>query len=270
MKILKNNNDLNEALKKESNLGFVPTMGSLHKGHISLIKLSKKNCKKTIVSIFINPTQFNNRIDYINYPNNLKKDLSLLRKFRVNYIYLPKKIHIYNFKRKRKIRLLKKDKILCAKFRRNHFEGVLDVMDRLTNQIRPRKIFMGEKDFQQLYLVKNYIQNKYNTKIISCKTIRNKNNVALSSRNLLLKKKEINIASLIINDLFDIKKTLKKQKKIKFFLKIKKRMIEKKYNIKIEYLELRNKYNLKFSKKITNSRLFIAYYLKKVRLIDNI
>ena len=94
MKILKNNNDLNEALKKESNLGFVPTMGSLHKGHISLIKLSKKNCKKTIVSIFINPTQFNNKIDYINYPNNLKKDLSLLRKFRVNYVYLPKKIHI--------------------------------------------------------------------------------------------------------------------------------------------------------------------------------
>ena len=146
MKILKNNNDLNEALKKESNLGFVPTMGSLHKGHISLIKLSKKNCKKTIVSIFINPTQFNNRIDYINYPNNLKKDLSLLRKSRVDYTYLPKKIHIYNFKRKRKIRLLKKDKILCAKFRRNHFEGVLDVMDRLTNQIKPRKIFILKYD----------------------------------------------------------------------------------------------------------------------------
>ena len=270
MKILNNNNGLNEALKNESNLGFVPTMGSLHKGHISLIKSSKMNCNKTIVSIFINPTQFNKRNDYKNYPRNHKKDLSILKKLKVNFVYLPKKEHIYNFKRKKKIKLLDKDKILCAKFRKNHFEGVIDVMDRLTNQIKPKKIFMGQKDFQQLYLVRNFIEKRYKTKIISCKTIRAKNKIALSSRNLLLKKKELKIASLVVNELFFIKKILNKHKKTKIYLENEKRLLEKKYKIKIEYLELRNKDNLKHSNKNKNSKLFIAYLLKKIRLIDNI
>ena len=270
MKILNNNNDLNEALKNESNLGFVPTMGSLHEGHISLIKSSKMNCSKTIVSIFINPTQFNKRNDYKSYPRNHKKDLSILKKLKVNFVYLPKKEHVYNFKRKKKIKLLNKDKILCAKFRKNHFEGVLDVMDRLTYQIKPKKIFMGQKDFQQLYLVKNFIEKKYHTKIISCKTIRSKNNIALSSRNLLLKKKEIDIASSVINNLFFIKKILNKQKKLKLYLENKKKLLEKQHKIKVEYLELRNKHSLKYSSKIKDSNLFIAYFIRKIRLIDNI
>ena len=158
MKTLLNNDDLNEALNNVSNLGFVPTMGSLHQGHISLIKRSKKECKKTIVSIFVNPTQFNNKSDYLKYPRNKKKDLSMLRKLNVDFVFLPKKKDIYNSKRK--IKILKKDKILCAKYRKGHFEGVIDVMDRLTKMIKPKKIFMGEKDFQQLYLVKNYLKKK--------------------------------------------------------------------------------------------------------------
>ena len=89
MKILLNNNDLNEALKNVSNLGFVPTMGSIHKGHISLINNSKKNCQKTIVSIFINPNQFNKKIDFEKYPRNIKKDLSILKRLKVNFLYLP-------------------------------------------------------------------------------------------------------------------------------------------------------------------------------------
>ena len=270
MKILENNNDLNEALKNESNLGFVPTMGSLHQGHISLIKSSQKRCKKTIISIFVNPTQFNKKNDYSKYPRNLKKDLILLNKLKVNFVYIPQKKHIYNFKRKKKIILSNKDKILCAKFRKNHFEGVLDVMDRLTNQIKPKNIFMGQKDFQQLILVKKFIEKKYNTKIISCKTVRNVNNIALSSRNLLLKKKELHIAGLIINKIISLKKMCKNKKNINGLLKNKKRLIEKKYNIKIEYLELRNKINLKKTEKIKNSKLFIAYYLGKIRLIDNV
>ena len=89
MKILFNNIDLNEALNSVSNLGFVPTMGSLHKGHLSLIKKSKKECNKTIVSIFINPNQFNNKKDYENYPRNIKKDLSILKRLKVNFVYIP-------------------------------------------------------------------------------------------------------------------------------------------------------------------------------------
>ena len=100
MKILLNKIDLNEALFGVSNLGFVPTMGSLHQGHISLIKNSKKQCKKTIVSIFVNPTQFNNKKDYTKYPKNKKKDLSILKKLKVDFVFLPNINDIYNFKTK--------------------------------------------------------------------------------------------------------------------------------------------------------------------------
>ena len=133
MKILYNKNDLNEALNDVTKLGFVPTMGSLHKGHISLINRSKSQTTKTIVSIFINPTQFDNKKDFKNYPKNYKKDLLILKKLNVDFVYLPKIKNVYNNKSKSKFKLNIKDKILCAKFRKGHFEGVIDVMDRLTD-----------------------------------------------------------------------------------------------------------------------------------------
>ena len=269
MKILLNNSDLNEALSGISNLGFVPTMGSLHKGHLSLIKKSLKNCSNTLVSIFVNPTQFNNKKDYINYPRSLKKDLLILKKLKINFVYLPNKKDIYDSNIKKKPTLNKKDKIMCAKYRKGHFEGVIDVMDRLTKKIRPKMIFMGEKDYQQLYLVKKFIKKKYKSQIISCKTIRDKNKLALSSRNLLLKKKDQFNAGRIAQNLIFFKKKLTKQKNINIFIDNKKKELEELFDISIEYLELRNSLNFKNTKKIKNSRLFISYYLNKIRLIDN-
>ena len=225
MKILLNNSDLNEALYDVSNLGFVPTMGSLHNGHISLIKKSLKECKKTIVSIFVNPTQFNNKYDYKRYPRNNKKDLSILKKLNVNFLYLPKKKDVYNYKRKSQIKISSNDRILCARLRKGHFEGVLDVMERLTKIIKPQKIYMGEKDFQQLYLVKKYIKKKHKSKIISCKTVRDKNKLALSSRNLLLNKKELLKAGDIAKDLISLKKKMIKKKNLKIFLSKKKKRV---------------------------------------------
>ena len=158
MKILLSNHTLSSELRLFNDIGFVPTMGGIHKGHISLIKTSIRVCKKTIVSIFINPKQFNNKKDFNTYPSNIKKDLSILKNIKgVDFIYIPKFKDIYGNKSKSIIKINKQDKILCAKFRKGHFEGVLDVMDRLTNIIRPKKIFMGKKDFQQHYLVKNFI-----------------------------------------------------------------------------------------------------------------
>ena len=269
MKILLKNNDLNEALIGYSNVGFVPTMGSLHNGHISLIKKSLRYCNKTVVSIFVNPTQFNNKNDYNKYPRSLKKDLKILKKLKVNFVYIPNKNQIYNTKNRLKIQLLKKDKILCARHRKGHFEGVIDVMTRLTQKIKPTKIFMGEKDFQQLLLVKRYIEKNFKSKIISCKTIRDKNKLALSSRNLHLNKNDLNTAGKISRNLILFKKELIQKVISKKSILIKKNDLEKKYNINIEYLEIRNKRNLQISKKISNSRIFIAYYLNKVRLIDN-
>ena len=269
MKTLLNNNDLNEALCDVSNLGLVPTMGSLHDGHISLIKKSLKECKKTIVSIFVNPTQFNNKYDFKKYPRDYKNDLSILKKLNVDFVYLPKKKDVYNYKRKSRIKIKINDRILCAKFRKGHFEGVLDVMERLTKIISPQKIYMGEKDFQQLYLVRKYIQNKYKSKIILCKTVRDKNKLALSSRNLLLNKAELFKAGKIAKDLTLFKKKLNKDKNCKKILSNKKKELINLYNIKIDYLELRSISNLKNSIKLRNSKLFFAYYINGVRLIDN-
>jgi pantoate--beta-alanine ligase len=269
MKILINKDDLNEALNKVSKLGFVPTMGSIHKGHLSLIKRSIKECNKTIVSIFVNPTQFNNKKDYQNYPRNNKKDLSILKQMKIDFLYLPHNNDVYSSKKGVKIKLNRNDKILCAKFRNGHFEGVIDVMTRLTNSIKPYKIFMGEKDFQQLYLVKKYLKKNFKSKIIPCKTIRDKGNLALSSRNFLLTKLEIKKARKFTQALFSLKKKLSRVKNIEKFLIIRKKELSKLFNLKIEYLELRNKINLKKTNRYKNSRIFFAYYINNIRLIDN-
>ena len=269
MKTLSNNIDLNEALFGVSNIGFVPTMGSLHDGHISLIKKSLKISNKTIVSIFVNPKQFNNKKDYKKYPRNIKKDLKILKKLKVDLVFLPKIKDIYKYKNKIKIKLNKQDKILCAKYRKGHFEGVIEVMTRLTEMVNPSKIFMGEKDFQQLLLVKRYVEKNFKSKIISCKTIRDKNKLALSSRNILLNKNNLNKAGKVAKDLIIFKKKLLKKKNLKNLIFIKKNELKKSYDIKIDYLELRNTKNLKLTDKIKNAKIFIAYYINKVRLIDN-
>ena len=269
MKTLLNNIDLNEALFANSNIGFVPTMGSLHNGHISLIKKSLKLSNKTIVSIFVNPKQFNDKEDYKKYPRNIQKDLKLLKKLKVDFVYLPKIKDIFKFRNKIKIKLDKQDKVLCAKYRRGHFEGVIEVMTRLTEKIHPSKIFMGEKDFQQLLLVKRYIENNFKCKIISCKTIRDKNRLALSSRNILLSKNDLNKAGKIASSLINFKKKLLKKKNLKNLILMKKNELKRKYDIKVNYLELRNIKNLKLTNKIEGARIFIAYYISKVRLIDN-
>ena len=269
MKILLRNNDLNEALSGISNIGFVPTMGSLHKGHISLIKKSLNKCNKTVVSIFVNPTQFNNKNDYKKYPRNIKKDLKILKRLKVNFVYIPNKNQVYGSKNKIKINLSKKDKILCARYRKGHFEGVIDVMCRLTNIVKPSKIFMGEKDFQQLILVKKYIENNFKSKIVLCKTIRDKNKLALSSRNLLLKESDQIKAGKIARTLISFKKKFLKEKITKKLILTKKSELEKLYSINVEYLEIRNKNNLRLSNRMNNSKIFLAYYLGNIRLIDN-
>ncbi|MFL2896312.1 MAG: pantoate--beta-alanine ligase, partial [Candidatus Pelagibacter sp.] len=117
MKIINSINKLNKDVNFKANIGFVPTMGSLHKGHISLIESAKKKCEKVLVSIFINPSQFNKRNDYKNYPKNILKDIKILNKLKVNYLFIPKTNDIYKNKKDMKIKILQKDKILCAMFR---------------------------------------------------------------------------------------------------------------------------------------------------------
>jgi len=270
MKLIKHITDLNKAVNKEKELGFVPTMGNLHKGHESLIKISKKKCKKTIVSIFINPAQFNNIEDYKTYPKSLNKDLKVLKRLKVNYVYLPTVSQIYKKEKVSKISLKKSEVILCAKFRKGHFEGVLDVLNRFVKLISPKVIFMGEKDYQQYFLVKKFIEKRFKSRVYISKTIRNSNNVALSSRNSLLNQKNLKVAGLITNRLFDLKYliNMNKNKSNNLIIGIKKELI-KKFDIKIDYLECRNLNNLGTNLYNKRYKLFVAYYLNSIRLIDN-
>ena len=218
MKLIKQITDLNKAISKENDLGFVPTMGSLHKGHESLIKRSKKLCNKTLVTIFVNPTQFNNKDDYKTYPRNLSRDLKILKKLKVDFVYLPLKNEIYKDKNLSKIIIKKTQKILCAKLRKDHFEGVIDILNRFVKLISPKIMFMGEKDYQQYFLVNEYISKRYKTKVYLCKTIRNSNGLALSSRNNLLNKVDLKSSSLITNEFLKLKRLI--QKKIIYIILI--------------------------------------------------
>ena len=264
MEIIRNILDLNKAINDFKNLGFVPTMGGIHKGHISLIKNSQKTCKKTIVSLFVNPTQFSDKNDFKKYPRNLNKDIRILNKLEIDYLFIPSVEEIYKNKNK-KITIFKKDKVLCARHRKGHFEGVLNVMNRLLNIIKAKKVFMGEKDFQQLFLIKKYLSKKHNIKIINCPTIRDKNNVALSTRNNLLTKKNYTKVALISNYLLKFKNNKKKLQKLNQVIK----KIENIYKIKIDYLEFRNEKDLSIYNFKNKNRLFIAYSIDKIRLIDN-
>ena len=270
MKIIKKIFDLNKTIKNFKSFGFVPTMGGIHKGHISLIKNSQNKCKKTIVTIFINPTQFNDINDFKKYPKNFKKDIKILKKLNIDYLFLPIKKEIYHEKIKN-FKLKKADKILCAKHRIGHFEGVLNIMNRLLKIIKAKHVFMGEKDFQQLYLIKKYLSKKFNVKVINCPTIRDKNNVALSTRNNLLNKNNYLKVSYITNDLIKFKKKMKCSKKnINNELKKIKIKLKNTYKIKFDYLEFRNVKDLKNSNLSKNKfRLFLAYKIGKIRLIDN-
>ena len=268
MKIFLDKAKLKNFIRDEDNLGYVPTMGAIHKGHISLIEKSKKSCSMTIVSIFVNKPQFNNKKDYIKYPRILSRDISILKKFNIDILYLPKENQIYPSGTNKKIIISSFQKQLCGKFRPGHFKAIVDVVDRFIKIINPKKIFFGEKDKQQLEIIRDFVnKNHKKTKVVECKTIREKNGIAYSSRNLLLSKKQKDIASNIYKLLTKNKKILiKKKSLISVYIK----KIKKMGAGHIDYIKIINLNSiLRKNNKKKKYKIFIAYYLGKVRLIDN-
>ena len=158
MKIISNKDHLIKYIHKEKNLGFVPTMGALHHGHISLIKNSLTKSDKTIVSIFINRPQFNRKNDYAKYPRKIQKDILILKKLKVHYLYLPKNNQIYPFGPRKNIKINSFGKKLCGKSRPRHFEAIADVVERFIDIIKPMRIYFGTKDLQQLLIIKDYFK----------------------------------------------------------------------------------------------------------------
>ena len=272
MKIFKHRLALNKEINSKKNLSFVPTMGGLHDGHKYLIKQAKSKKNKVIVSVYVNPKQFNSKKDFVSYPRNLSLDLKILKKLKVDYVFVPNFKEIYSFKTKKKIYLHKVSKKLCGKFRKSHFPGVINVVNRLLEIIKPKFIYFGKKDYQQFFLISKHIKKrKINTAVIPCKTIRDKNGVAHSSRNKRLNKNSIKIASKVVALLKKEKRNIKKKFLLKFNQKKIYRDLFKLGVNKIDYIECLNLATLKktlYSKSKFN--IFIAYYLKDTRLIDNI
>ena len=269
MKIILDKNKLVKILNKDENIGFVPTMGAIHKGHVSLNRKSINQNKKTVVSIFVNKPQFNKKGDFDKYPRVLRDDKKILRKLNVDYIYIPYEKQIYPKGVNKNIKVDKFKHQLCGRFRPNHFEAIIDVIQRFIKIINPAKIYLGKKDMQQLILIKNYFnKHKIKTKVIACKTIRQKNGVAFSSRNLLLNNNDQIVASKIY-------KILKKSKKNIILRKVSLNFLKNKIlgfgAKKIDYLTILdiNKIIKPYKKKL-NKKIFIAYYINSVRLIDNI
>ena len=205
MEIAKNNFELNSFLQNiNGSLGFVPTMGSLHEGHISLIESSRKLFDNTIVSIFVNPTQFGAGEDFEKYPRNENDDIAILKKHKVNFLYLPSALEIYpndyvpiNFS-------LPLTNTLEGALRPGHFNGVIQVVHRLLSLINPDGIFLGKKDAQQLKIISLMIKElTLPVKVYACDIIRESNGLALSSRNVYLNKKEKISASTIYKGLLN-------------------------------------------------------------------
>ena len=271
MKIFRDKNNLIKEISGLEDLGFVPTMGSIHKGHLSLVNKAKRESKKVLVSIYVNKKQFNSKKDFMKYPRNLNKDINLLKRTNIDYLYIPNDKDIYSFKVNKSIYIDKFSKKLCGKYKPGHFMSVVNVVNRFLEIIKPRSIYLGMKDFQQLTLIKLHInKKKIKTKLVECSTVRDTNGLALSSRNIRLKNKQIFSAGNIYKYISTNKKLILH----KILNKKKSEIVNKLIELgakKIDYIECLNPKNLKYTKKTcVNFKVFIAYYMDDVRLIDNL
>ena len=272
MKILENKRELDELLAKirtnGTKIGLIPTMGSIHDGHLSLVENSIKENFFSITSIFVNPTQFNDLKDFKKYPQNKKQDIEKLNTVKCDAVFFPQIEELYPEGIKRKKTISKYRDILCDKFRPGHFDGVTTVVKSLFDIVTPDAVFFGEKDFQQLKIIKELIKkNNLPIQLIDCPSVRSKNGMSLSSRyNNFNTNQEIlfNQISLKINDCVN---QLKKQIDINN-LKNLYQYLEEDKKIKVDYLEVRDD-ELLLTQKNKNARLFISFYIEDIRIIDN-
>ena len=252
---------------------FIPTMGALHKGHLSLVKLGKQSTNdKTIVSIFVNKRQFNDESDYDNYPIDLDKDIELLRKEEVDYIFIPDENYIYpkDFVELDEIESGEKGSLFEGAHRPGHFDGVLTVVNRLFELVNPTSAVFGKKDAQQLYLVKEFFSNKSNNlKIIEAEIIRDEYGLAMSSRNRLLSKSGINVARNIFQILKNTKEHFFQNQDIQQAEAYGKELFNEN-DIKYDYLNFVDpKYFETPDKNQEKLLLITAAYVEGIRLIDN-
>lgn len=260
---------IDELKHSEKKITLIPTMGNLHEGHKALIKYAPKDTFK-IVTIYVNPLQFNDRDDYTNYPRSIERDINLCKELNIDLVYAPELDITTEIDIENKIDLPKFTSYLCGATRKNHFQGVYIIVKYLFSIIKPDYACFGKKDYQQLVLIKFIVSTFFqNLRIIEVDTVR-LNNIALSSRLSRLDEKTIHDAQIIFKNLIKIREQLLKGDK---FFEIKDVYIDEieKLNFNVEYLEHRNNDTLEIAENnLTNSSIFIACNIMNIRLIDNI
>jgi len=270
MKVLTSLQELQSFLKNSGeSIAFIPTMGNLHSGHISLIQTAKKFSKNIICSIFVNPAQFSENEDFATYPKTPEQDLEKLENAGVNAVYIPSLHNVYPVKPKIQLDIPHLTHCLCGVSRPNFFNGVMTVVLKLILQIKPKFIIFGDKDYQQLLVIKEMVASlSLPVKVISSPIIRNENGLALSSRNGYFSSLEI--PEKINKILFECVET-------SFRTGVELALLEAKNHLnfldKIDYLEVRSSENLllyKVGDDLVQFRLFFAGNINGIRLIDNI
>lgn len=276
MKIVRTVADLRSevnSVKSAGAIGFVPTMGALHQGHISLVKRCRNENATVVVSVFVNPTQFNDKNDLKNYPRTEEADAKLLSDAGCDILFLPTSEEIYPEPDTRQFSFGELEQVMEGPLRPGHFNGVAQVVSKLFNFVTPDRAYFGEKDFQQLAIIRKMVEDhKYNIEIVGCEICRAESGLALSSRNALLTPKQLEIAPVIymtikeaikisdIADLDHVKKWVKEQ-------------IESCEGVEVEYFEIVNAKTLQPILTLIDNcpkRGCIAVKVGNIRLIDNI
>ncbi|MBN1132549.1 MAG: pantoate--beta-alanine ligase [Bacteroidales bacterium] len=256
-----------------SDIGLVPTMGALHNGHASLISRAREENQTVVVSVFVNPTQFNDPQDLLKYPRTPERDIQLLGELQVDFVFIPGEKEMYPEPDERFFDLYPLDAVMEGKYRKNHFNGVAQIVTKLFDTIAPDRAYFGQKDFQQLVIVKRLVQLMgYNISIVACPIIREPDGLAMSSRNIRLSPEERQIAPFISQTLFKANK-LKSNYSPSELKQWVIGQFRKRKAFKLEYFEIVDDTELKQVKEWSEHVITvgcIAVHLGKVRLIDNI
>ena len=273
MKIIKNISEITQIVsdlhKNKKQINFIPTMGNIHAGHLSLLTEAKKFNGTNIVSIFVNPAQFNEENDFTNYPKTFDTDVDLLAKAHCEIIFAPSIKEIYPRGANSEKTVFKYRDILCDISRSGHFDGVTTIVKILFDLIKPFRVFFGEKDFQQLKIIEQLIiQNNLKINLIKCPSIRDLSGMSLSSRYSSFtqdqKIKFAQCANIIKSNLINLKKNFNQKNVDNLQDELKNFGISK-----IDYCEVRDENDLRLSKTKKRSRLFLAFYINTIRVIDN-
>ncbi|MDR1169613.1 MAG: pantoate--beta-alanine ligase [Prevotellaceae bacterium] len=259
-------------LRKDRTVGFVPTMGALHQGHLSLVERCRSMCGVTVASIFVNPAQFNDREDYRRYPRTLECDLEILENAGCDIVFAPTEEEVYPERDNRVFDFGTLDKVMEGKFRPGHFNGVAQVVSRLFDIVNPDKSFFGQKDFQQVCIIKSMVkQLNLTTGIVVCPTVREQDGLAMSSRNMLLSEIQRKEAAGISRALFHAKQ----QAGVMTVTELRDetiRRINLSPELKVEYVETVDAAMQTVSEWDDAEEIFacVAVHAGEIRLIDNV